>query len=102
MNNVTPLHEQIVATLHSAVLSDVLDAAASRESWNAYHRDLMRRRSALAKAQAAEKPMLRVVSDKFAVGTSIAGRPPHRSGRARFEHPAPTVNRHGIRTPFSG
>ena len=26
----------------------------------------------------------------FAVGTSIAGRPPHRSGRARFEHPAPT------------
>jgi hypothetical protein len=27
---------------------------------------------------------------RFAVGTSIAGRPPHRSGRARFEHPAPT------------
>jgi hypothetical protein len=30
------------------------------------------------------------VRPKFAVGTSIAGRPPHRSGRARFEHPAPT------------
>ena len=26
----------------------------------------------------------------FALGTPIAGRPPHRSGRARFEHPAPT------------
>ena len=26
----------------------------------------------------------------FAVGTSVAGRPPHRSGRAGFPHPAPT------------
>src|SRR5271155_984502 len=26
----------------------------------------------------------------IAVGTPIAGRPPHRSGRARFRHPAPT------------
>ena len=28
--------------------------------------------------------------DAFAVGTSVAGRPPHRSGRADFPHPAPT------------
>jgi len=27
----------------------------------------------------------------FAVGTSVAGRPPHRSGRAGFPHPAPTL-----------
>ena len=26
----------------------------------------------------------------FAVGTTVAGRPPHRSGRAGFPHPAPT------------
>ncbi len=26
----------------------------------------------------------------FAVGTSVTGRPPHRSGRAGFPHPAPT------------
>src|SRR5271165_5919270 len=31
------------------------------------------------------RPLLRI-----AVGTPIAGRPPHRSGRARFRHPAPT------------
>jgi hypothetical protein len=28
--------------------------------------------------------------DAFAVGTSVAGRPPHRSGRADFPHPALT------------
>jgi hypothetical protein len=27
----------------------------------------------------------------FAVGTAIAGRPPHRSGRAQLRHPAPTL-----------
>ena len=27
----------------------------------------------------------------FAVGTAIAGRPPHRSGLARLRHPAPTL-----------
>ena len=26
----------------------------------------------------------------IAVGTPVAGRPPHRSGQARFRHPAPT------------
>ena len=28
--------------------------------------------------------------DAFAVGTSVTGRPPHRSGRAGFPHPALT------------
>jgi hypothetical protein len=27
----------------------------------------------------------------FAVGTAVAGRPPHRSERARFGHSAPTL-----------
>jgi len=27
----------------------------------------------------------------IAVGTAITGRPPHRSGRARLRHPAPTL-----------
>ena len=27
----------------------------------------------------------------FAVGTAIAGRPPHRSGLAQLRHPAPTL-----------
>src|SRR5271169_2137744 len=30
------------------------------------------------------------IAQRIAVGTPIAGRPPHRSGRARFRHPAPT------------
>jgi hypothetical protein len=29
-------------------------------------------------------------AQRIAVGTPIAGRPPHRSGQARFRHPAPT------------
>src|SRR5215469_15405054 len=28
---------------------------------------------------------------RIAVGMPIAGHPPHRSGRAQFEHPAPTL-----------
>src|SRR5262249_37662091 len=28
---------------------------------------------------------------RFAVGTAIAGRPPHRSGLAQLRHPAPTL-----------
>jgi hypothetical protein len=31
-----------------------------------------------------------VAAPGFAVGTSVSGRPPHRSGRAGFPHPAPT------------
>src|SRR5271157_2020241 len=30
------------------------------------------------------------LAQRIAVGTLIAGRPPHRSGQARFRHPAPT------------
>src|SRR5271166_3476482 len=42
---------------------------------------------------AEAKKMLKAMSDflgAFAVGTSIAGRPPHRSERAQFGHSAPT------------
>jgi hypothetical protein len=28
---------------------------------------------------------------EIAVGTTVSGRPPHRSGRAQFRHPAPAV-----------
>jgi hypothetical protein len=32
----------------------------------------------------------RRLGPRIAVGMPIAGHPPHRSGQARFEHPAPT------------
>jgi hypothetical protein len=44
-----------------------------------------------AACEAGDGSVLAMLAGRIAVGMPIAGHPPHGSGRAQFEHPAPTL-----------